>query len=119
MFRIVFQCDDRKLADALRGLTGIAIGSPEVQPVVNGTLKNGKLVAKNGGKIEDLFLDYAKTKHLTSFGYDELRAFCRHIGKPETTANYCAKALVTKGMLKKTGGGKGRGFKATYAVVKS
>jgi hypothetical protein len=119
MFRIVFQCDDRKLADALRGLTGIAIGSPEVLPVINGALKNGKVVAKNDGKIEDLFLDYAKKLHLTTFSHETLRDFCRHLGRPETTAHYYAKQLVTKGVLKKSNGGKGKGVKVSYAVVKA
>ena len=115
MFRIVFQCDDRKLADALRGLTGIAIGSPEVQPVVNAAVKNGKVIANGTGDMADLFTKFAKTKHLDKFTAPEMREFCTSIGRNPTSATYFANQLVKKGVVKKQHSGKGN--KSVYYLL--
>jgi len=50
MFRIVFNTDDKRLAKALKALVGISIGPPEVSPIINASLANGKLVP--AGPIE-------------------------------------------------------------------
>ena len=105
MFRISFFCDDKKLANALRGLAGVAAGSPEVQPVVNAEKKNGKVQAAGNGDNAALFAKYAKANKLTKIKATDLRGFCKSIGVSETSYGYFGKQLQKAGAIKKHGTG--------------
>lgn len=113
MFRIEFFCDDKKLAEALRGLSGIALGDPKIMPVVNGAVSNGHAVASVPGDISDLFRDYAKTHKMKEFKAGDIKKFCKHIGKSESSYGYYLKSLTGAGMFKKTG----KGGKMIYTMV--
>ena len=113
MFRVSFFVDDKKLPGALRDLMGVASGPPEVNPVVNGELKNGKVVASTRGDSCTLFKTYAKKHKLTKIAAPQLREFVKSIGASETSYSYYAKQLVKEGCLKKVG----TGSKTTYMVT--
>jgi hypothetical protein len=105
VFRVNLFCDDKKLADVLRGLAGLAVGNPEVQPVVNAEKKNGKVVAAGSGDNAALFAKYAKTNKLTKIKATDLRGFCKSIGVSETSYGYFGKQLQKAGAIKKHGTG--------------
>jgi len=113
LFRIEFFCDDKKLAEALRGLSGVALGDPKILPVVNGAVSNGKAVANGSGDIADLFRDYARQHKAKEFKAADIKKFCKHVGKSETSYGYYLKALIAAGMFKKTG----KGGKMIYTLV--
>jgi len=101
MFRIEAFVDDKRLAEALRALTGLAVGSPAVQPVVNGAKKNGKVVAVSEGEIEDLFAKWVKSKRLTELTPTDAKAFIKSIGRSTGSYTYFMRQLIKKGVLKK------------------
>jgi len=103
MFRIGFFVDDKKLAEALRSLQGVAIGAPEVQPVVNAVVKNGHAKPKGRGDTTQLFLDFAKKRKLDKFGSEAMKDFCREVGRAESSAVYYAKWLEDHGTIKRAG----------------
>lgn len=113
MFRVSFFVDDKKLPGALRDLMGVAAGSPEVMPVVNGVEKGGKVVAAAKGETCDLFVAYAKKHKLEKIAAPQLRAFCKSIGSAETSYTYYGKQLVAAGCLKKHG----KGSQTYYTVT--
>jgi hypothetical protein len=113
MFRISFMCDDKKLAAALRGLTGIAVGAPEAVPVINGIKKNGKVQAASSGSTVELFLQYAKTHKLSDVRAEELREFTKSIGSAPSSYGHFKMQLLKAGVLKKHG----IGTKSYYKVL--
>jgi hypothetical protein len=113
LFRIEFFCDDKKLAEALRGLAGIALGDPKIMPVVNGEASNGKVVARTPGELPDLFKAYAKSEGLKIFQATDIKKFCKHLGRPESSYGYYLKRLMASGVFKKSG----KGAKMIYTLV--
>ena len=114
MFRVEFFVDDKRLAGALRGLSGVAAGEPKVQPVVNATTKNGKVAAASSGDVCDMFLTYAKKHRLASFGADVLREFAVSIGRASSAYGYIRNDLFKCGVIRKIG----KGATMKYAVKK-
>ena len=112
MFRVNFFCEDKKLADALRGLAGLAAGSPEVQPVANAVHKNGKIQAASGS-LEEQFFRYAKSNKIEKFKSTDLREFCKLVGMAPASRTYMVKQLVKAGAVKKHGAGQ----KTYYTVT--
>jgi len=106
MFRVELFCDDRKLPDVLRALTGLLIGEPKIQPVVNGKKENGVLVASNRGTLNEMFVKYAKTHSLTKFAPVELKEFCRYTGYAESSYNYVLDVLKANKLVRKHGSGR-------------
>jgi hypothetical protein len=100
MFRVTFLCDDKKLAEALRGLTGLAAGSPDVQPVVNATLKNG-----GSDDAVTLFTQYLKEHKLKILTAADMKAFCKYAGRSPNSHSYFGRQFVGAGLLKRSGKG--------------
>ena len=103
VFRVSFFVDDKKLPGALRDLAGVAAGHPEVQPVVNGEMKGGKVQAAGPGDNCALFMKYAKQHKLTRIAAPQLREFCKSIGASEASYSYLAGQLLKGGCIKKHG----------------
>lgn len=114
MFRVEFFVDDKRLPSALRSLAGVATGEPKVQPVVNATVKAGRVAAANSGEVCELFLAYAKKHKLTTFGAGELRGFAKSIGRAENAYGYIRNDLFKCGAIRKIG----KGATMKYAVKK-
>ena len=112
MFRVSFFVDDKKLADVLHGLMGLAAGQPEVVPVANAVKRNGKIEAASGS-LEEQFAAYAKKTKLTKFKIPDLTEFTKLTGLAPTSRNYIAKQLLKVGAIKRHG----TGPKTYYTVV--
>src|SRR5262245_1535589 len=113
MFRVELFCDDRKLADVLRALTGLLIGEPKIQPVVNAEAKNGSV--KANGSIGELFMKYATTHHMASFAPIELKPFCRYVGLAESSYAYALEKLIEHKLVKRHGSGRNVRYKVLGA----
>jgi hypothetical protein len=109
MFRIEIFCDDRKLVDVLRGIAGLAIGNPKIQPVVNAEKKkNGKIeAALPNGKIEEMLHANITNNKLSTIDASYVKGFLKSIGKAPTSYSYCINQAIKTGWLKKTGKGSG------------
>jgi hypothetical protein len=112
VFKVNFFCDDKKLADALRALAGLAAGIPEVLPVVNAVHKNGKVQAQSGS-MEEQFARYAKANSLTKFKAADVTGFCKVAGFAPASRSYLIKQLVKSHIVKKSGAG----TSTVYTVV--
>lgn len=105
MFRIELFCDDKKVGDILRFLTGIAIGTPIVQPIINADVKNGKVVAQTSGDLVDMFLYWLRQNKLTEFTAKHAQEFVVSIGKPIESYAYLVQKGKDIGAWKKLGKG--------------
>jgi hypothetical protein len=106
MFRIELFCQDNKLANVLHALTGLAVGAPAVQPVVNAAEKNGKVVANGDGSLDDLFRQYVEEHGIREFNAARMKEFCKASGRSVQAYGYYLKQLAAHGVLKKHGSGK-------------
>jgi hypothetical protein len=119
MFRIEFFVDDKKLAQALHGLLGIALGDPKITPVINAEAKkNGRIRQLTSGKLPDQFMHY-----LTSSKFDIVRPkdaigwLTKH-GFSKLSSSYMLKQCVNMGFLRKTGKSSGTVYHIIRALPK-
>lgn len=80
MFRVECFVDDRKLAEVLHRLSGVAMNVQAV-PVVNAAKKKGTLVASTEGNSASLLIDVMVKRKLTKFGTAELNEVAEQIGR--------------------------------------
>ena len=111
MFRVEFMVDDKKLGEALRSLAGVALGIPQVQPVINAEKKNGKVVPVTSGELPDVFAKYVKTHRIVELDTVALKKFLKHIGMAESSYTYFANRLISLGCVTKSGVGKTAAYK--------
>ena len=111
MFRVSLFCEDKKLADVLHNLAGLAAGMPEIVPVANAVAKNGKVSAANGSMVE-AFAKYVKAHKVSKFRSAELADFCKETGLAPSSRSYLIKQLQKAGAVKKHGVGQ----KTYYSV---
>jgi len=114
MFRVEVFVDDKKLSQLLHALTGVVIGEPKVQPVVNGTVKKGKAVAANSGDPVELFRDYVRGHELTEIDASVMKAFAKFNGKSVNSYSHYIDKFKAAGILKKK---TKRGNGVVYSVV--
>lgn len=103
MFRITLYCDDKKVGELLRGVAGLAIGKPEVEPVVNVETKGGTLKAKTNGSATQMFMNILKERKITEFSSKEGVTVVKSIGMAPSSANYVFKQLIAAGAIKRRG----------------
>jgi hypothetical protein len=104
MFRVSFNVDDRKLAEALRALAGVASSAPEAQPIAN-----GKFEAHGGGSTMERFAPFLKGKATVSAA--DVTNWCKANGLASSSKGYVLKLAVRSGLLKKVGSGTKTGYK--------
>jgi hypothetical protein len=114
MFRVSFFCDDKKLANALRGLAGIAMApGPIAEPVINAEAKGGKIVAVTNGSKLELLADYlSKHKIVTFTPKEAMDSIVPGIGMAKSSTSYLLKRATEARIVKRNG----KGNKATYTV---
>ena len=110
MFRIVAYVDDKKLGDALRALTGMARGAPEVTPVTNISIKGGALHANGNGNIVDMYAAHLAKHKLQITSSKETTKWLTDNGLSRLSVSYVLKSLRDRGILKPKG-------KGNYAVA--
>lgn len=120
MFRVEFFCDDKKVGDALRRLVGIAIGKPQVEPVVNAEKKpNGKIeqVTANGGMV-DLYIAHIKKHRLKEVSVQAAREFLVESGAGSAaSAGYLLKHLKTRKLIRLAADSPSTGYRVRYRVM--
>jgi hypothetical protein len=104
MFRVVFNVDDRKLAEALRALAGIAQAAPEVHPLVNGG-------APVPGSALERFVPWLKGKKAVTAS--EVAVWCKSNGMATSSRGYMLKKAKLAGLLKHVGKGSGSKYVVT------
>ena len=112
--RIELFCDDKHLANVLRALTGISIGSPKITPVVNAAIEGGRLVQTTNGNTVAMFVAHLKKTKTTEVNAAFMQNFLTSVGKAPTAYSYLLKMAKQEGILRK---GAGAGQKQMYRVV--
>lgn len=119
MFRISFFCDDRKLANALRVLVGVAVGAPEVMPVEPDTRDNdtGKPSGGRGGgpPLVPQLAEYLAGSSLTELRLRDIKQWLASIGRNPNNAQHVARLATKRGLLQRQGEGRA----TVYTVVKN
>jgi hypothetical protein len=113
MFKIEVFVDDKKLAEALRALAGLALGQPSVVPVVNAEHSGGKIKAATNGSLLDMFHQHLTKTKTQSFRAADVKAFLKSVGKSEGSSNYLSQQAAKAGFAKKSG----KGSAMSYTVV--
>ena len=108
MFRIELFCEDKNLANALRALTGLAIGQPVVMPVINATTKGNTVVpGSRAGSLTELFFEHLRKQSAgTVIVRKDVDAFTAQHGRP-TSSQHMLRQALRHGLLKQEGTGKG------------
>jgi len=122
MFRIEIFVEDKKLAEALRGLVGLALEAPKVTPIVNAKAHKGKVVAATNGDPIELFQKYAHDKGLKDeIKVNDFRDFTKAIGRSANSYSHFITKLVKANVIKKgrIPGKKGNVNSMRYILVNS
>jgi hypothetical protein len=105
MFKIEnVYCDDKKLGDVLRALTGLTRGQPVAVPMTNveeGGIGGPK--AKTNGKLVTMLAEHMVKSKLESIRPKEVGAWLAKIGMSKQSASYVARMAVSEGVIRKTG----------------
>lgn len=100
MFRIEAFVDDKRLAEALRALSGIARGQPTVLPVIN-VREDG--TAATSGTLVAMFEAYLGKSKKTEITPDEIRAWLKSHGKSPASTAYLVKLAIQHHLLRRVG----------------
>jgi hypothetical protein len=88
MFRIEFFCDDKKLAQALQALAGIAATQPTVVPVINVEKSKGELKQNTNGRIIEMFSAHLRKTKPATINSADVKAFLQRHGRPKSSVSY-------------------------------
>ena len=115
MFRIEnLFCDDKKLPQLLRAISGLALAGFSAVPVINAEKKGKKLTAMTNGTIVEMFTDYLHKRKITEVDSKIGREFCVSIGKDPEAYNYLFTRAKAEGLLRKSG----KGTSSRWRVMK-
>jgi hypothetical protein len=93
--------EDKHLATALRGLSGLAIDL-KVLPVVNATVKNGTMEGQHGTMIERFVAEW-KNRKLGKIAAGEARDLAKAVGLSPTSYGHILHNAVKGGYVTKVG----------------
>jgi hypothetical protein len=80
-------------------LTGLAIGKPEVTPVANAAIRNGKVGAETNGSAPDMFAVYLKKHKIKEVTTQIARDFLGSIGRSPGSFSYLMRVSRERGFL--------------------
>ena len=100
MFRFEVFVDDKKLAYVLWALSGHVASISPPQPVVNAAAKNGKIEARSGGRMIDLFAEHLKTVS-GDLAAADIKTFCVENGLSSKSYSNVLNNAVEKKLLKR------------------
>jgi len=98
-------CDDKKLSQLLRAISGLVLEGFSVIPVVNAEKKKGKATALTNGTAVEMFRDYLHKHKIVEVNSTIGREFCTSIGKDAEAYNYLFSKSKEVGLLRKSGKG--------------
>jgi len=97
MFRLEIFVDDKKLSYVLWALTGHILGDPKIHPVVNATVKNGKVRAETSGDHVEMFRKHVASRGGNEFSPAFMQDWCIGLGlKRKSYSNILAKGIRAK-----------------------
>lgn len=115
MFRVTFMCDDKRLGEVLRALTGLARGAPVAVPVTNEEVDSkGNIKAKSNGKLVHMFIEHLHKLKTESFTPKDAQVWLKSVGMSPLSSSYVLKAALAAGAVKRTG----KSSKSVYHIVK-
>jgi hypothetical protein len=106
MFRIEVFVEDKRLAEALLALAGLARGQPNVMPVANlaeGGKKNGELKAATSGTALAMLEAHLRKNKTTDLTPQDIRVWLKSVGRSSASASSLATEAVKHRLLKRTG----------------
>jgi hypothetical protein len=103
MFRIEVFVEDKRLAEALRVLAGVARGQPSVMPVTNVAEGGGKIKAATNGTSIAMFEAHLRKSKATDLGPQDIRNWLKSIGRSPMSASSFASEAVKHHLIKRTG----------------
>jgi len=107
-------CDDKKLSQLLRAISGLVLEGFSVIPVVNVEKKKGKPSAVTNGSAVEMFRDYLHRHKIVEVNSTIGREFCTSIGKDAEAYNYLFSRAKEQGLLRKSG----KGTSSKWRVMK-
>lgn len=118
MFKIDCFVEDKHLATALRGLSGLILDL-KVVPVVNAVAKNGTVQGQSGSLIERFVTEW-KSRKLGKITAAEARDLAKAVGLSPTSYGHILHNAIKGGHVTKAGktGGSGSGFLYALKEVK-
>jgi hypothetical protein len=107
MFKVTFMVDDRKLGNSLRALAGLAAEQPQAQPVVNATVKNGKVrQTTEGTNLPEMIMQHITKNNLQKISSKEAKVIVTELGySPTSYAGALAELYGKRKLLKRLGPG--------------
>jgi hypothetical protein len=118
VFRIEFFVDDKKLAQAVRGLLGVAMGDPKITPVINAEVKQGKVKQISDGTMSSMLMAYLNKSHKETITPREVGVFLQENGFSKASAHYTLRQCTDQHFLRKTGKGNGTVYYVVRALPK-
>jgi hypothetical protein len=113
MFRVEFFCDDKKLANAIRALTGLALGQPNIAPMINAEKTKNGLKQETNGKLVGLFAAHLRKRKITQVKAGDVKSWLESQGNSALSYSYLLKQAKSAGVLKQTG----TGSASVYTVI--
>lgn len=112
MFRITIYVENKRLADALMGLVGIAVGTPEVTPVINAVAKRGKVQAirSDGAPLWQRIGDHLLQNNVESINSTDVKDLLKRFGGSPNSFSYLLALLRKNGFIGKHMGDKRNGY---------
>jgi hypothetical protein len=117
MFKIEVMCDDKNLPRVLHALTGLVLGSPKINPVVNAEERAGKVRARTNGSPSALLSAWLGQHKLTRITAAEIKQFCRTNGYSERSYSSVISQALKHKVLRRSGKAKGTGTPSVYTVI--
>jgi len=99
MFKVECFCEDKKLADVLRALAGIAYDVKPI-PVTNARHLNGTIVPRVEGKGIDVVYDAMKQSGQKTFTAKQFKQILSTLGRAPSGYSHYARELIKAHRLK-------------------
>jgi len=113
MFRVSFLVDDKKLPYALWALTTIAVGKPDVDPIINVKKTRNGVAQATGGTLLEMFAAQLKKDKPKQFNARYVKDWMRDAGLNPTSHGHVLKEAKRTKLIRKLG----KGPHTTYTVL--
>jgi hypothetical protein len=113
MFRVTFLVDDKKLSYALWALTNIAIGKPDIEPVINVKKSRNGVAQETGGTLLEMFAAHLKANKPKQINAQYVKRWMQESGLNPASHSYLLKQAQGSKLIGKAG----KGTRGGYTVL--
>jgi hypothetical protein len=113
MFRVTFLVDDKKLAYALWALTNVALGKPDIEPVVNVKKRRNGVAQQTGGTLLEMFAARLKADKPKQIDAQYVKRWMHESGLNTSSHGYVLKLAQHSKLIRKTG----KSLRSGYTVL--